>query len=329
VRVIAEVNTQQQPVAIDDQGNQVNVTGSLITLSEEQTLMVNIPVNLGEGQNLDSFTDSAGLTFENNTLEIPGSSTGGFLLNVTDDADSLETSLIINTGDCVGTGDEARAEVKSIKSSSGYTSKDLSEEDPSVGEVSSTIGLNLATLPQNASVKIVTSREPDPEADSAFKLAASGAGAESYNIAYTINIEKTNLVNDQDILDATITMVVGKDWVEANGGIENVSIIRYDPESGTNQVLETRFAGYDSQGRAIFTALSPDGLSIFGLVVLNSKPAVSPAGSPLATSPASVPGSSAAEPFNGWLIVLIIVIAVIIIFLIIRRRKTGKVNSNK
>ena len=47
-------------------------------------------------------------------------------------------------------------------------------------------------------------------------------GLEDISIAYTINIEKTNLENGTDIQSAAITMIVGKDWVEANGGIEAV-----------------------------------------------------------------------------------------------------------
>ena len=63
-------------------------------------------------------------------------------------------------------------------------------------------------------------------------------------------------------------MVVGQDWVEANGGTEAIRIIRYDPETGTQQVLETNFLGYDEKGRAVFEGISPDGLSVFGVVGL-------------------------------------------------------------
>jgi hypothetical protein len=37
-------------------------------------------------------------------------------------------------------------------------------------------------------------------------------------IAYTINIEKTNLANGSDIISASVIMVAGREWVEANGG---------------------------------------------------------------------------------------------------------------
>jgi hypothetical protein len=250
----------------------------------------------------------------------------------------MDTSLVIRTGDCVGTGNQASAEVKSIQTISKYTDKDLSSEDPEVGNVSSTIGLTLATLPQEAKVSITTFLEPDTQASSAFQLAATGAGAGDFNVAYTINVQKTNLENDRDILDATITMVIGKEWVEANGGIENVYIIRFDFEKDIRQVLETKFMGYDAQGRAIFQALSPDGLSVFGLISFikpvvhpeTSVPTATPLVTPVITTPAvttqAQPATPATEPSNWGLIIslIVVVIAVILIVILVMRNSKDR-----
>ncbi len=269
-RTIAVVDTGSEPVATDASGNPLNVNGDLITVSEgeETTLRVNIPVVLGEGETLGSFTDAAGLIFENNRLIIPASSAAAganSLLRIEDGSGDLGTFIIIETGDATGTGDRVTAEVLAIHSGAGMSEKDLTAENPALGEVASGVSLDLNTLPSGATVTITTSLTADPEADSAFQLTALNQGVGGMSVAYTINVEKTNLRNGQDVAAATVTMVVGPEWVEVNGGTEAVRIMRYDNETGTCEVLETHFTGYDDAGRAVFEAVSPHGLSVFAL----------------------------------------------------------------
>jgi len=274
--------------------------------------MVNIPVALDKGAKLGSFTDAVGLTFKDNLLVIPASSaapSGKALLRIVDETKDLGTTIIVKTGDCIGEGDKARAEVLAIKCSAGFTVKDFTSQAPSLGEVASTVSLDLGTLPDGAQVKITTSMDPDPLAARAFQLAATDSGLGNISIAYTINVEKTNLKNGTDIKSAAVTMVVGKDWVKENGGIEVIRIMRYDLETKAQQVLETRFRGYDEKGRAIFEGISPDGLSVFGLA--GKKPVST-----------ITEGSS-----RGWIIGLIAGMAIVVIavwFYIAKRRKVRK-----
>jgi hypothetical protein len=132
--------------------------------------------------------------------------------------------------------------------------------------VASSISLELDYLPDSSKVKIATRLGPGENANGAFQLVAIDAGMGVISVAYVIDIEKTNLENKTDIKSATVTMIADREWVEANGGIEAIRIIRYDPDNGGKQVLDTTFQGYDDKGRAIFKGYSPDGLSIFGLV---------------------------------------------------------------
>ena len=60
-------------------------------------------------------------------------------------------------------------------------------------------------------------------------------------------------------------MTASPEWVEANGGVDSIYIVRLG-DDGKQQVLKTRFIGYDEKGNMIFEAESPDGLSVFGLV---------------------------------------------------------------
>ena len=84
------------------------------------------------------------------------------------------------------------------------------------------------------------------------------------DVAYTMNIVKTNLTNGQDIAGATIRMTVSPAWVAAHGGADAIRIIR-SAEDGTREVLATTLVGTDADGMMVFEAVSPNGLSIFGL----------------------------------------------------------------
>ena len=247
----------------------MNVTGGDITVTTDEGIInVNIPVALTEGATLASFTDPNGVTFKNNTLIIPSQSAeaGSYRFQIVDEEKALQSTLTIKTGDATGTGTSAVAEVLSINADAEFTTKDFTSEDSSLGEVASTVTLDLNKLPVDAEVKITTSLESDTEAQSAFQLAATAAGIGNIDIAYVINITKTNLENDTDIQSANIIMKVGAEWVETHGGVDEIKIYRYDSETGEQQILETHFLGYDAQGRVIFEGVSPDGLSVFGLI---------------------------------------------------------------
>jgi len=269
--------TSPDSMATDTEGNELTVTPGFMTITEEEeTVTVSIPVALEEGATMASFTDPSGVTFADNRLVIPAASMavdGQPWFRIVDEERDLQATLIIETGDAVGTGTAAVAEVKSINADAEFTTKDFTPEDPSLGEVASTVTIDLNTLPVDAEVKIVASLEPEPEAGSAFQLAATAAGMESVDIAYVINVTKTNLENGTDIQSATIIMKAGAEWVETHGGVDVIRIIRYDPEAGEQQVLETHFRGYDEQGRAIFEGISPNGLSVFGLAGIAPKAA--------------------------------------------------------
>ena len=203
----------------------------------------------------------------------------------------------------------------SVTTNSGFANRDFTAQNAKVGKVSSKVDIDINTLPNDASIKVTTSIVPDTEAGSAFQLVAGHGN--NINIAYAINVEKTNLQNGTDIRSATITMVVGPDWVNGNGGVKAVHIARYDPETKTTEVLDTTFTGYDAQGRAIFVGISPKGLSVFALV------AQSP-------SPDSAANTNKQSNKTIWIIGLTIGLVVILsvaVFLIINRRKKRKEQS--
>ena len=158
-----------------------------------------------------------------------------------------------------------------------------------------------------------------------------------------VNVEKTNLSNRDDIAVAIVIMAAGTDWVDAHGGTDAVRIIRYDPETETSQVLETRYLGTDEDGRMLFEGISPDGLSVFALAgekqpetvataepVTTSSPAM-PA-TPTETQPSAdiptleqITGTDTTIDFKAWFMLLpvagILALAWLIILYIRQRRE--------
>jgi len=228
---------------------------------------VNIPVSLSTTGTLSSFNDaSTGIKVQNNTLTVPVKNTAG-------QTQMTITGTVTGT---TGTGTEAVLTVSNLKLQTTEKSVDFSGTKPMVGQVTANISANLNTLPAGAAIQTTISATVSPQAQSAFQLAATNAGTTITDMAYAINVEKTNLTNGTDLGAATITMKVSPEYVAAHG-LENIRIIRYDAESGTQEILETKLTGYDANGQPIFTAISPNGLSVFGLVSLALEPIINAA----------------------------------------------------
>ncbi|MBR1368048.1 hypothetical protein RJ53_00480 [Methanocalculus chunghsingensis] len=129
-----------------------------------------------------------------------------------------------------------------------------------------------------AQITRTISKNPDPAANSAFLLTAQNAAKEINDIAFVVNIQKTGIDNVADggtITSATIRMVVSPSWVIAQGGVDNVVIMRRS-DTGSTSSLMTRYIGNDPGGNYIFEADSPEGLSIFALTGVRSPSPPSP-----------------------------------------------------
>jgi PGF-pre-PGF domain-containing protein len=141
----------------------------------------------------------------------------------------------------------------------------------SLGMVNASVSAHLTGLPEGAGLTTTLSQNISPDARSAFQLAADTDGLNLGEIAYTMNIVKTNLTNGQDIAGAVIRMAVSHAWVESHGGAGAIRIIR-SAEDGTKEMLATRLIGTDADGSMVFEAVSPNGLSIFGLAAVSPVP---------------------------------------------------------
>ncbi|MFA4849382.1 MAG: PKD domain-containing protein [Methanoregula sp.] len=131
-----------------------------------------------------------------------------------------------------------------------------------VGPVTSSFTAGLSSLPP-ASGFVTTIAEPvNPVVAETFRRTIVNEGDEVQAIAYTLTVQKTNIIST---LPATLKMSAPVEWVNAHGGIHSIVIGRISDDQ-TCTILKTSFLGYDRNGNMEFGANSPDGLSVFGLI---------------------------------------------------------------
>jgi hypothetical protein len=137
---------------------------------------------------------------------------------------------------------------------------------PGVGEVSGSVEAGIDSISDGAEVNL-TLAKPKIKDILAFTEALKKEGEEIDEVAFTMTVTKANITAN---LPATITMTVPPDWTARHGGITVVRIVR-TADDGTTQVLPTTYVGIDyATGNFEFKALSPDGLSVFGLVTVKA-----------------------------------------------------------
>jgi hypothetical protein len=151
----------------------------------------------------------------------------------------------------------------------------------------------------NAQITTFIEQTPDQVTLDAFTTAFHLVGQDIGSLAYVMIVQKTGLTSTGP---ATITMTAPHDWVTRNGGTDAITIVRM-ADDGTTEVLQTSFSGYDQDsGYLIFTAASPDGLSIFALVGVKSyMPAPAPTSGQMAPAqaPTLAPVTPAAKTSTG------------------------------
>ena len=132
-------------------------------------------------------------------------------------------------------------------------------------------------------------------------------------VAYTAQVEKTDLQDKTYIGPSVVTMSVAPSWVLNHGGLSNVKIVRL-ADDGTSQLLETQFSGIDTSINMVFTGTSPDGLSMFTLIsVASQEVTVAPTAPPLVSLKSL--GTSASS------VILIPTLLLFVGFLVFLRRK--------
>ncbi len=200
----------------------------------------------------------------------------------------------------------------------------IAREIEGLGTITASLILNLTGIPaSDGRLDIAFNATPDATAGNAFTLAAAENGKEITALAYTMTVTRTNLENGEDIAGAVIRMTISPGWVEEHGGADAIRIAR-SAEDGTYQVLETRVAGTDENGNLIVEAVSPGGLSTFGLLAVRAAPAAQDTHAIAATSAAPGASSVAGTPAEASPLIISAIGAIPVIgtaYLIARRRR--------
>jgi hypothetical protein len=157
---------------------------------------------------------------------------------------------------------------------SGHVEKISLESEPvraetrDAGRVSASYQADLNSLPAPGSAVVSSiAEEITPDAARAFDTALASEGLAVRDIAYTLQVEKSQIQDEKDIGAAKVTMAVGSDWVMKNGGPDQVQIVRWADDL-SSQALPTVLKGSDESGNMVFEARSPRGLSIFALIAV-------------------------------------------------------------
>jgi hypothetical protein len=138
------------------------------------------------------------------------------------------------------------------------------------GIVSASFHADLKNMPsQDATVSSVLVKNPAPEVQSAIQGELETKGYQLESVAYTMEVQKSNIEDTTDVGQAVVTMSVSPNWVLNHGGITNTKIARFSDE-GTPSILETQFVGLDSSQNMVFSGTSPGGLSIFAMISVKS-----------------------------------------------------------
>jgi PGF-pre-PGF domain-containing protein len=235
----AVVTVVTPPQGDQTQDTPLEIPGN-VTTGNDGKPQVSINTSFGTGVTVENNTNTITITQETYTLTIE-----------TEDAPAFDNDTVSGT-------------VANIRLETNPIVTDLS----AVGTVSTSVSANLTGLPAGASLTTTVSQDVSADARNAFQLAAGGDGLNLGDVAYTLNIVRTNLENGQHITGATIRMAVDSTWVTNHGGPGMIRIIRV-ADNGTPEMLPTTFT--DTGGMFVFEATSP-GFSTFGLAAVSAAP---------------------------------------------------------
>lgn len=245
---------QNDTVAQDFYGNQVEVARDNLTIKRVgDMLKLIMPVKLAVGQKLKALEDKiAGVIFRNNTI----------LMRL------KNASIVAETGNATGTGSNVEALVKRLRLISEEIRGNLSSEDANMSDVGVKLAGDLSDLPANASLGVKFRKYISSIIQQRLVNLAKAKGFKIKDTAYSVEVDKGGLGN---VSNATITMKVGREWVESHGGVQNIKIFR-DDENGTQEMLPTNYVG-EENGTMVFEGISANGFSVFSLAAVESESA--------------------------------------------------------
>jgi len=129
-----------------------------------------------------------------------------------------------------------------------------------------TTSINSTPLP-NATIRTSILQTADASTLAAYQAALARQGLNLTAIAYVMDISKSGISGTGP---ATITMTVPQSWIDSAGGITNIVVVHM-ADDGSTEVLSAQITGTDSTtGYVTLSIPSPNGLSSFALVSVQS-----------------------------------------------------------
>jgi hypothetical protein len=191
------------------------------------------------------------------------------------------------------------------------------------GDVSASLKVELFGLNGAADLTNMIDANVTADVSQMYESATTASGRGYDAAAFTLNVTRINL--DQTGA-ANLTFTVPPQWVLSHGGTDNIRIERISEKDHTTQILDTRFEGNDALGAMKFSAYSPDGTSIFGMIATKLQAehgmTVSPGGAVM-TDVGLMFWLSQITASPGILILIGAVVISCVIFFGMRRKKTG------
>jgi len=223
----------------------------------DSTITLDLPFCPLPGQDLGAFYDpESGLEYSDNKITIPlRDSQGEDLLYIRGDMGIVQEE----------DGESCQIVLENAVLASEEIIVDLRAEDFEVGQISTAFEVELESLPADVKIETIVLKSPTDDVEEAFDQIAEDGDKVIRDIAYVLEIEKTNLDNDTHLGEATITMTVGLEWIDNHGGLDSIRVLRFGEEGA--QILRTTLIKVEGD-EATFEAYSPVGLSVFGLSAL-------------------------------------------------------------
>lgn len=133
----------------------------------------------------------------------------------------------------------------------------------SEGDVSGSVRVDLYTLIGPSELTKTIDANVTADIERIFQNATYLQNLGYENAAFTMNVTKVLL---EQTGAANLTFTVPPAWVSSHGGVDSVRIARISEKDHITQILDTRYLGEDANGAMKFTAYSPDGTSVFGMI---------------------------------------------------------------
>jgi hypothetical protein len=159
-------------------------------------------------------------------------------------------------------GDRVTGPVKSA-----YLITDPVQAPLTPGIVSGSVRATIPELTRQGTIKTTIDDRPGPSLIDQFRSFLVQNGLEYGMIAYIYDIRKSNMPR---IGSALVNLTLPESWVNQQGGISMIRIIRVSDTTGALELLPVTYAGTDKKGIMHFEGISVNGTSVFGLVTLKA-----------------------------------------------------------